>query len=142
MRTINLDCLVENELDKKPKVILVNGVPVLEGSLFDNSTNHGDVYDNVHSLGNDRDDKKSYPVQKTEYQVLVEEGHTSFRVTDKELDPFVKGWFKPFSFKRVHTDWESDWHEYFHCKGHGEYDTRTIMRNLLNFYGKRGDYHV
>lgn len=145
MKPISLDyLLLEKDKDeagkKRPGIKIVNGVPVLDGSLFDNKFK--EITASVYSIGDgDLKDDGGYPVQKTEYQALIEEGHTSIRVTDKELDPFVKGWFKPKSLKRVHTDWESDWHEYFHCKGYGEYDTRTIMRNLLNFYGKRGDYH-
>jgi len=119
MKSISPEYRLE-EMVENPPFEVIHGVPVVDTGNW---------------LGS------GYETKKTDYEQDVAEGLHISRVTEKELDPFTKGWYRHIAHNGEAVDWESHLHEYVHSKGYGEHETRKIMRNLLNFYGKRGDYH-
>jgi len=154
MRAINLglEYWVDNNPDKearKPGEIAGDGFFVDENSWRQIIKRHY-FEEGVHSLGDDRDDKKSYPLHETHYQRRVREGFLPKLVTPKDVPPGIAGMYKPANLKAPGIDKESleheEWHHELHVRGEvtatHEEDVRKIMRNMLNFYGKRGDYHL
>ena len=92
----------------------------------------------------------SYQTRLTHYEQRMKEGFTFKFVTPQELPPGIAGWYNPVTREAVGVDREAREHEGMHhdlyakneVTAHHEQDVRKIMRNLLNSYGAKGDYHV
>ena len=127
---------------EKPQYYLIGNVPVLDKPFSSGKKN---PWEKENEFVDD-----SYRIRETHYEQRIREGFTFKFVTPQELPPGIAGWYNPSTKEAVGVDREAREHEGVHhdlyakneVTSHHEQDVRTIMRNLLNSYGAKGDYHV